>query len=166
MTAYVTLAEADTYHASRLFRELWANTAAGEREKALLAASEHIDRLNFIGVKHAAYVQMQATPHDRDAILEASATQERQFPRGSDTEVPDDIKIACYEQAFQLVDGRDPDMEFEQLTTQSEGISSVRRTYGRSYAQEHLLHGIVSPLAWRYLKPYLRDGQNIELRRA
>ncbi len=165
MTALVTLAEADDYFESKLFASLWANTSAGDREKALLLATQHINRLNYAGLKHAAWIQAEATPCDRDAILAASATQEHQFPRGSDTEVPEDIKIAVMEQAFQLVDGRDPELEFENLTTASEGISSIRRTYSRGHVQEHLLHGIVSPLAWRYLRPYLRDGQNITLRR-
>lgn len=165
MAAYPTLSQADDYFETRLFGQRWANYSAQDRNNALLAASEDIDRLNFIGMKHAAWVQAQSTPCDQDAILIASATQERQFPRGADEEVPNDILNACYEIAFERLDGKDPTLEYEDLPTVSQGYSSVRRTYNRSFVQEHLQHGIVSPLAWRYLKPYLRSGDDIKLLR-
>lgn len=165
MSYYGTLAEADAYFENRLFSELWANTPVKDRTNALNRATQDIDRLNFVGKKHAAYTQWLATPCDQEAILAASATQELQFPRGTDTEVPEDIKKACFEIAFELVDGKNPDEEYQKLTTVSEGFSSVRRTYNRSFAQEHVLYGIASPIAWRYLKPYVRDGLNITLSR-
>lgn len=162
MAAYATLQEADTYFETRLFGQSWANAASQDRTAALLRATQDMDRLNFAGMKHAAWVVAQTTC-DQDTILEASATQPLQFPRGSDEEVPDDIKTACYEIAFNLLDGKDSELEYEDLPTVSQGYSSVRRTYNRSFTQEHLQHGIVSLLAWRLIKPYLRDGRGVKL---
>lgn len=162
MAAYATLAEADVYFETRLFSQLWANAPSQDRTAALLKATQDIDRLNFAGMKHTAWEVAQTTT-DEDAILEASALQALQFPRGSDEVVPDDIKIACYEIAFNLLDGKDSELEYEDLPTVSQGYSSVRRTYNRSFTQEHLQHGIVSLLAWRLLKPYLRDGRGVKL---
>lgn len=165
MAAYPTLEQADLYFETRLFGQSWANRSSQDRQAALLAASDDIDTLNYIGMKHAAWVQAQLTPCDEEAILTASKTQARQFPRGGDEEVPEDILKACYEIAFERIDGKDPTLEYEDLPTVSQGYSSVRRTYNRSYVQPHLQHGIVSPLAWRLLFPYLRNAENIKLSR-
>lgn len=162
MAAYPTLQEADEYFETRLFGQPWANYPSQDRAAALLAATQDIDRLNFAGMKHAAWVVAQTTC-DEDAIKAASATQPLQFPRGPDETVPDDIKIACYEIAFNRLDGKDPEQEYEDLPTVSQGYSSVRRTYNRSFTHEHLQHGIVSLYAWRLLKPYLRDGRGVKL---
>mgnify|MGYP000864422924 CR=1 FL=1 len=165
MTAYATLEQADAYFELRLFGQPWANAAPQDREAALRLATQQIDRLHFRGMKHAAWLAAQNSCDD-SVITAAAATQELQFPRGSDEEVPSDIRIACYEIAFLLLDGKDADEEFEDSPTVSQGYSSVRRTYNRSYVQEHIVNGIVSPLAWRYLRPYLRDPLSVRVSRA
>lgn len=164
MTAYATLEQADSYFETRLFGQPWANAAPQDRTAALLLATQQIDRLPFNGMKHAAWLVAETTG-DEDLIKAAAATQELQFPRGSDSEVPSDIRIACYEIAFLLLDGKDADEEFEDAMTVSQGFSSVRRTYNRSAVQEHIVYGIVSPLAWRYLKPYVRDPGSVRINR-
>ena len=105
-----------------------------------------IDNLNFRGKKN-------------------SSTQLLQFPRGTDTVVPTDIKIACYEIALRLLDGFDPDFEAENLGSINQGIAGLRDTYDRSFVLDHLRAGIPSPRAWALLKPYLVDPQTILLSR-
>jgi hypothetical protein len=162
MTAYATLEQADAYFETRLFGQAWANAAPQNRSAALTMATEQIDRLNFNGMKHAAWLVAETTCDDV-IITAAAATQELQFPRGRDTVVPVDIRKACYEIAILLLDGKDADEEFEDLPVVSQGYSSVRRTYSRNTVQEHLLNGIVSPLAWRYLRPFLRDALSLRV---
>lgn len=171
MNSYVTLQEAQDYFETRLHSEPWDTYSVQDRNKALATATRQIDRLNFAGEKHAAYEYRESlntnlyTKAQEKAIAEAGLTQTLQFPRGSDTEVPNDIKIACMEIAFELLDGKDPEKELENLATISQGFSSIRNTQDRSFVHEHLNAGIVSALAWRYLRPYLRDGFDIKISR-
>lgn len=177
MSAYATTTEADAYFAGRLYSELWLASTPAQKTNSLEQAARIIDRLNFLGEKHAAYlVRVQLTgssdsdseicnPADRDAIRTAGATQELQFPRGSDTVIPNDIKIASYEISFALLDGVDPDLELEDQGVVSQGYSSVRVTYDRTKVSEYILSGVPSPVAWRYLKPYLRDGHGVRINR-
>ncbi len=63
-----------------------------------------------------------------------------------------------------LLDDRDPDMELEALGISSQGIESVRTTYARNQVPiEHLINGVPSTLAWRLIRPFLRDSDSIKL---
>jgi len=168
---YGTLVEANEYFDNRLHEEAWSNALASDRPKALMKASKLIDALNFKGYKAAVVAilfdedwnELDITDEE---LREAEASQELEFPRGDDVEVPDAIKITCWEIAHSLLDGVDPDLEVENLGVVSQGYASVRTTYARNQLQiEHLMHGIPSATAWRYLKPFLRDADAVKLNR-
>jgi len=144
---YGTLQDANTYFSSRMYTTAWDRATIQTQRKALAQATRIIDRLNFIGIKTV-------------------STQELQFPRGGDTTVPSDICSATYEIALALLDGRDPERERTNLSVQSQGFSGVRTTYNHATASDHILAGVPSYTAWTFLKPYLEDGESIELRRA
>jgi hypothetical protein len=167
MTPYADRQYAETYFLTRLHSGSWFGFSAQDRDAALVTATRQIDRLNFAGEKNAAYVARESYGdqlcYDEAAIATAGAEQETQFPRGSDTVVPDDIKIACCEIAFELLNGKDPQIEYENLATVSQGIASARKTLDRSFVQEHIAAGIVSVLAWNYLSPYLRDVKDFKI---
>jgi len=146
MGAYATTEEAQTYFNSRLNTDPWDNAIATEKTKALAMSTSIIDRLNFRGEK-------------------TSADQELQFPRGEDTVVPQDIKNACAEIALSLLDGVDPEMEFESLKMKSQVYGVIRSTYDSERAPEHTVAGVPSSIAWRFLKPYLRNAQTVDLHR-
>jgi len=147
MTAYITVADADTYFTSRYNVDSWDNASDADKTKALAESTIRIDRLNFVGRKN-------------------SDTQANQFPRYDDTTIPDDIQYACAEAAFALLDGIEPEREVELLSMKSQGLASARSTYDRSFVPEHLLAGIPSSLAWQYLKPYLDDPETMQVNRA
>ena len=109
-------------------------------------ATEAIDRLNYLGEK-------------------TDSSQANQFPRDADTVVPDDIKIACAEIAIMLLDGFDVELELEQLKMVSQGYANVRSTYDRTTPPPHIVAGIASSVAWRYIKPYLRDVNSFLINR-
>lgn len=163
MSQYSTRAEADTYFEERLHSTLWAASSVGDRNTALIQASRIIDDLDYKGMKNTAYVvwlpfkDITLTDANKLAVNDAGETQTLEFPRGADTDIPDDIKEACNEIAFALLDGRDPDQDLEGLTEISQGFSSVRNTYTRAYLPEHLVNGIPSATAWRRLKRYVKD---------
>ena len=146
-TSYASQAEGDTYFGGKLYTEAWDNATSTEKDKSLIQATRIIDRLNFKGSK---------TDDD----------QELQFPRDDDSAIPDNIKSACCEIAYALLDGVDPELEFENLSMVSQGYANVRSTYDRQAPAEHLVAGVPSVTAWRYLLPYLRDTRAVDLSRA
>jgi hypothetical protein len=169
---YGTLAEATTYFSYRLHEFAWGASTTAERVNALIWATRIIDKLNFKGEKAAVY----ALCYDSDGelitsvtqaeIRAADASQELEFPRGTDTDVPDAIKLACWEIAYALLDDIDPDAELENLSITSQGVASVRSTYNREQTPiEHLINGVPSATAWRFLRPFLRDSVAMVLKR-
>lgn len=162
---YGSLEEAYDYFARRLHEHAWSDALVADRPKALWAATQIIDTLNYKGVKAAVYTLLQSNPDATDEeIRAAEATQWNEFPRGADTEAPEAIRIASYEIAHSLLDGKDPEAELENLGVISQGYSSVRTTYQRSQVPiEHLINGVPNAQAWRLIRPFLRDGNAIKI---
>lgn len=144
--AYATQDEANTFMLNRVHNQGWVNATPTERGVALVDATSRIDRLNFIGTKTV-------------------STQTLQFPRNNDTTIPTDIKNACALIANALLDGVDPEFEFENLSQTSVTYDRVKTTFDRSRLPEHFIAGIPSAEAWRFLKPYLRDNRSIHMQR-
>ena len=164
---YGTVAEADTYFGHRLHEYAWTGATAEDHTKSLWAATLILDALNFKGKKNAVYLLLLADPSASDEdIRAAEASQPLEFPRGEDTVVPDMIDKATYEIAYTLLDGKDPELELENLGIMSQGFGSVRTTYSRSQVPiEHIINGVPSTQAWRFIKPFLRDDEAIKLSR-
>jgi hypothetical protein len=166
-TFYGTLAKAITYFGTRLHTSVWDLASTTDRQKAMYMATRYIDRLNFKGYKASVYTLLLANEDATAAeIRVAETSQELEFPRDADTTVPLDIEIACYEIVLALLDDVDPDAELENLGISSHSYAGVRTGYNRDQQPiEHLIHGIPSPMAWRYLKPFLLDGRQVVLDR-
>lgn len=152
MAHYGTLVGGDAYFATKLHVEAWDEVTDDQRTRALTEASMRIDRLRFRGTK-------------------AVATQTLEWPRTdpkevySLTEIPTAVEYATYECAYAMLDGVDPDQEYENLAASAEGYSSVRTTYNRTTVPEHHAAGIPSFLAWQFLRPLLGNVRGIRLRR-
>jgi hypothetical protein len=146
MTIYGSIALANAYFATRLETGVWDNAVVGDRTAALTMATKSIDRLNFAGEM-------------------VDSDQEFQFPRADDTEVPQDILDATYECALAFLDGVDIELEQEMTGVNSDAYSGVRTTYDSYARQDHIKAGIPSYRAWMILLPYLRDPQEVTLRR-
>ncbi len=155
MAAYDTYLNADTYFGNRLHVMAWTESTNSDKTKALAEATARIDRLRFKGIKVAADQDL-AWPRYLNQVDEDA---------GTETAIPNDIKIACYEVAFALLDGVDPELELENLAVSSQGFSSVRSTYSRGEAPEHFAAGIPSAYAWRFLKPWLSKGNAVKISR-
>jgi hypothetical protein len=166
-TAVERIAEASEYFAQRLHETAWSEASDSDREKALIAARGIIDSLSFRGNKHAVYTLHGADPSaDSEAVRDAEASQPLEFPRGADTEVPEAIRIAEYEIAYALLDGKDPELELENLAVNAMGYGAVKTSYERSQLPiEHIINQVPSSVAWRLLKPFLRDSDALKLSR-
>jgi hypothetical protein len=164
---YGTVSDAEDYFAVRLHEQAWSDASPSDKSAALLRATKIIDRLNFKGYKSTVYSLLQSTdcPAQTD-INSANAAQALEFPRDTDSTVPEEIELACYEIAYALLDGIDPELELENLSVSSQGYASARTTYDRGRNPlEHLNAGIPSAYAWSFLKPFLRDAGGIKLSR-
>jgi hypothetical protein len=180
MAYYGTLAGANSYFANRLHSDSWANSAPADRPKALLEATRLIDSLSYRGVKHAVWSIMYEydtdteieekildTPPSRDEVIAADATQELEFPRGKDTVPPQEIEWACYEIAFALIEGFDPEDAIDRLRVTQQTYAAVRTTYANDIAaMEYLVYGIPTARVWRWLLPYLKLDGLIKISRA
>lgn len=166
-TFYGSVVEATDYFDARLHETAWSLAIVADRTKALFAARLVIDALRFKGNKNTVHVLLLAKPLATVAeIAVEEAAQVLEFPRGADTAVPEQIKIAAYEIAHSLLDGKDPERELEALGIISQGFSSVRTTYSRAHVPiEHIVAGIPSSQAWRFLRPFIRDEDAITLDR-
>lgn len=162
--AYLTPSGADEYFQTKLHVNKWFIKTITEKSKALIEATRIIDRLNFVGKKTAVFDALEADP---TADVEAAfMTQTLEFPRGGDTAVPTDIKIACAEIAYKLlIDKIDPDMEMDELKFEAQTFVGVRSTYDRRSTPEHLRAGIPSATAWRHLRPYVEEPDGVLLSR-
>lgn len=146
MANYATLTQAQAYLDGVLNTEAWDNADATTQTKALTMGTKAIDQLNYRGDK-------------------AEDSQVNQFPRAEDTDVPDAIVNASVEIALRLLDGVDPELEYENLRMIAQGYSNVRSTYDSMQIARHIVAGIPSITAWRYLFPYLRESNSVELNR-
>lgn len=144
--AYADIEFATQYLKSKLNSDAWDDATDTRRNKALRQATRMIDRLNLWGEKTA-------------------DNQPTQFPRNDDTDFPLAVKQASVEIALALLDGVDPEIEFENLSMVSQGYGAVRSSFDRASPPEYLLAGIPSIMAWRLLKPFVRDSQTITLDR-
>lgn len=144
---YVDRTEANTLIESILLtedRQAWVEAENGDKDVSLSQATEDIDSLRIAGSKN-------------------DPVQENEFPRGTDTDVPENIKKACVLIAVLRLDGKRPEEEVENLSLTTVGYASVRSTYDRGSVPEYLAAGIVSFEAWRLLKPFLRKPGTFEI---
>lgn len=147
MNYYGSLTEANDYFANKLYSDLWFDQDPDLRVKAMKDATLRLDRLNFIGVR-------------------TDSSQELQFPRNGSNDIPVNIKRAVFEIAFQLLDGRDPEIEYNLLRKQTIGVGPGRASNDTKLIPIHVANGIPSLLAWSYIKPYLRDKSRLKLQRS
>ena len=165
------IAEATSYFAQRLHETAWSAASDADREKALIAARGIIDALNYKGVKHSVYTLCGSS----DTIVRRGPGRTSRpprrvspwsFPAATDTEVPEAIRIAEYEIAYALLDGKDPELELENLAISAMGYGTVKTTYERAQLPiEHIINMVPSSVAWRLLKPFLRDSDALHLSR-
>jgi len=146
MAAYASIVDADTYFTTRLPSEEWDVASVGDKTKALATATRLIDQLNFKGVK-------------------ADPGQENAFPRDEGTVVPQPIIDACFEVAYALLEGRNPEYDFENINVIGSGIGASRLTKDIDNVPLNVIHNIPSTIAWNYLRPYLNNSLTLRLER-
>jgi len=143
MAAYVTVQEADTYFSERLFSEVWINASPEDKQKALVMATKSIDRKPLRGRK-------------------TDPQQELAFPRNGDTEVPQEVKDACCEEALAILSsagnqhslyGPKPGLKSIQIGKTREEYFSPAEGGTTAFSSRFL-----SPEAWQLLRFWIGGG--------
>lgn len=165
---YGTLLSAERFFASRLNVPAWTAANNNDKMTALRMATQAIDRLNFAGEKtncnqllqfprKNVWVEVILSPLDLTDLYEIVST--------FDTDIPDEIKKACFLCAYRFLDGWDADTELEVLEASSQKLGPVLTSYDRSRLPIWVQCGIPSGTAWSILLPFLRDSKEILLSR-
>lgn len=147
------------YFTLNLNNAVWASATMTQKISAMLQATRAIERLNFVGNKLV-------------------STQPMQFPRNSipsynvpivpfpvEYDYPDDVEFAVYEEALLLLSDPDTQTALSSLNVIMEQLGAAKVQYDRSYVPANERSGIMSVAAWDYLKPYLRDWQEVDVLR-
>lgn len=184
---YGTVLEANQYFDNRLFTFDWDRASPQDKIKALNMATSLIDQFDYIGQKYPVQTVLdeieaersqtlgfgfpnkgtsEYTDEQRERLRVANLSQEREFPRGDVNDVPTEIEHACYLIAKELLGGREPDKDLENLGTRSAQYGDVKTTYDRNgNVQEHIAHLIPSPEAFNKIRPFLRERNVFEVKR-
>lgn len=139
---YISVDDAQSYFDTRLRSDAWDDASVSDRTKALATATRSIDRLNFIRYK-------------------ADDNQPNEFPRVDQTSIPQDILLACCEEALALLDDTDPEFEMSSLGNTTTAYAQIKDS--NSLVAENIRAGIMSFVAWNFLKPWLADSNAIQL---
>ena len=174
---YLSVTTADQYFYQRLNSDAWLNASEADKNASLVQSTRAIDLLNFVGVKcHPDQIlefprwqprmsDEQLLYQNRAAWLHYQDEPVQQTVPRKNPGIPQDILIACCENAVVLLGGFDFEMELSLLNTQATNYGAVRETYDRTLVETHLRSGIASGLAWQRLKPWLADTQSFTFSR-
>ncbi len=143
--AYISIDAANTYmELNKLDSSIWSQASNSQKGIALTKSTVAINKLPFKGSKTV-------------------GTQDFEFPRGGDTSPPSAIESACAEIAFALIDGKNPEYDFESLRISKDKVSGIEITSDTEVYMAHTVAGIPSMEAWNLLLPYLRDKNSFAI---
>lgn len=143
--ALVTVAEAESYFNTRMKSESWDYSDLETKQKAIYAATRALNSLSYKGT-----------------IVDA--TQDNKFPR-NEYGTPDKIKWACCEEILSLLNGNEPNKDLMDLHVKSSTVVGFSTTVNEYVERPWVLVGITSPIAWKYIAPYLVDFRTVHIER-
>lgn len=155
---YATLTEADAYFEARLFCTAWTGATSTTKNQALAMACRKLDALPLKGVKKLS-TQTLAFPR---CYRLPYATQTQYAPysewESCETDVPDAVKQAQFEEALALLDRGDSGrVKLQQQGVQAFSTEGLSETYHANAGAKTLL----SPEAEAFLMPYLLGAVEI-----
>jgi len=100
--SYVAVAAADTYFETRIDSANWTNAAETLKEDALVTATQLIDNRSWISAVSSS--QALAWPRKNTSHYNPRLNLEVKF---TESEIPNEVKIAVYEQALHLLNNED-----------------------------------------------------------
>lgn len=147
-----TLEEADAYFATQLYATAWTGVADDEKRKqALITATMRFEALPWDGYR-ASSTQRLSHPRCGLTMLDGDSV--------TSTDIAPDIKIACFEEALDLLSkGSDPDAisalaNFASLKVGPIALS-LRESAPRTNSQRR-------DIIWDRLAPYLQSSTSFD----
>lgn len=160
MSAYVTVSDATTYFATRLFTDKWKEATTADKTAALTMAQQAVDAQPYIGIRASAVLapgygysatDVNAFPRyyevRRDSFSGSAPTFET-IPV-TDLIVPQCVKDATCEEALALLQFGDS----ERVRLQGQGVTSASR--GDLHETYAARSGLLSPRARELLRPWM-----------
>jgi hypothetical protein len=151
MTAYV---------ADRPYSSAWTGATSAEKEDALKYASKLVDSLPFVGKKYETDISSQPLQWPR-LIKTRHGWRIADLDADDNVVVPQAIKDAVCEEALAIIRAGDPDDSPRALAI-ADGVTSQRLADGTSesynLSKSEARMGLLSPVAWRFLEPYITRG--------
>lgn len=157
MAAYVTVADAATYFATRLYVSEWQKASPSEKTAALAMAQRAIDAQPLVGIR-ATTTQTDAFPRvytvrtDRYNGIDGGAID---MAAVTDMVVPQCVKDATCEEALAILKYGDS----ERVRLQEQGVTAASR--GDLHEVYTARHGLLSPQARDLLRPWLLGVVNL-----
>ena len=144
VTPYLTVLEADAILDQLMEVHQWAGFSTEEKTRALNSATVAFNNLAYSGDK-------------------TSDTQVNEFPRNGDTTPPEDFLMAVAIEGYTLLDGKQSEAEWSTQFMISQDFSGVSSRYDRGTKEPNIMCGIMSINAYRLVKKYLADYQELIL---
>ncbi len=156
--SYCTMQRAEIYFSKRLNSDAWLNATLKDKNNSLAMATRDIDCLNFQG-KKLHHHQLLEFPRIYGFQIKENIKVHKHH-------IPEKIKFACLEIAYNHLDGVIIADEIGNMNINNSSFANVNQSYNIFTVQEHFRAGINSSLAWKYLLPFLHDPLSFRLVRA
>lgn len=143
---YITTEEAKQLLAQRLNCDDFLRYANVQQNQALYMAGEFLDRFNYYG-----------------SI--SSNTQEHQFPRNGDTEIPKNIKIAAALLALEFLRGFTSSDADNNVRIISQSYDSIKTIYQSEALPDYQGAGFPNAYIWTLVSPFIKRSTGITLNR-
>lgn len=152
MSTIPTVPYADTiyaaaYFAERIGSDVWNTASEANKNVALKHATRLIDRLDFV-------------------LSKTDENQANEFPRGGDTDIPEEVMMACCEVAIELLSGRVPEKMLNEdtgVTSESTGDASKSFNEQGKNASLSMASGLPSVAAAQLLRDWLEDPEVLQI---
>lgn len=136
------LHEAEVYFGTKFFNEPWMD-ATQERKLAALRESTLI------------MMRLSCPPlYLEDGITLAN------WPA-----IPRDLRYGCYENAYGLLNGINPDDNYKRLSTLSRAGAGTKTEYRPDVFPEYIRAGVTTASAWSLIRPYILDDRSFRISR-
>ncbi len=160
-------AEANDYFAQRLHETAWTDASDTDREKGPDCRPRDHRRPELQGSQAQRLYALWLLRYDpalpRKTFGPPRRASRWSSRRGEDEEVPEAIRIAEYEIAYALLMAKTRNWSWKPGKS-AMGYGAVKTTYERSQLPiEHIINMVPSSVAWRLLRPFLRDSDALKI---
>lgn len=167
---YISLEDAAAYFNERLYCDAWEAASNDNQARALIMATNHVDRLALVGRKKSCAQALQFPRCYPPGSMLSQVEYVGNLPEPAadgyvcDTDIPQIVKDACCEQALFLLGLSDYERHRSKqhvLGIVGGSVGSANEYAGQSMVQTNRKNTPLSPEARELLRPYLERSVKI-----